>query len=174
MLRLTGTMVLGLMVMTLLGCGGPKSTLDTVPVSGLVTLDGAPVDGAMVVFAPTSGSGTAASGKTDATGRYKLTTQEPGDGALPGSYLVMISKSAAEDATAGAVKPGMTDEEATKAAAEARDKTGGAEPTVKELLPAMYKDPAKSGLKAEVAKGGQTEFNFELKSAGSAAPEEKK
>ena len=157
-------MAIGLMVLTVLGCGPSTPGLDTVKVTGLVTLDGSPVEGATVVFAPTGGSGTAASGVTDASGNYQLTTRDPDDGVLPGSYLVMISKTEVTDPTAGAVKPGMTDEEATKAAADARDAAGSAEATAKDLLPAKYKDPGASGFKAEVTKGGQTEFNFELTS----------
>ena len=166
MRRLIGTTVAGMAALALLGCGNGESALDTVPVSGVVTLDGTPVEGANVVFAPTSGSGTAASGVTDASGRYQLTTQDPNDGALAGSYVVMISKTETEpSAAAAAVKPGMSAEEATKAAMEARDKSGEAdEPQVSDKLPAKYKDPAASGFKAEVSKGGQTEFNFELTS----------
>ena len=168
-------MLAGLTVLAVLGCETPTPTLDTVPVSGKVTLDGAPVDGAKVVFAPASGGGTAASGVTDAGGRYKLTTLNPGDGALAGSYLVMISKTeqVGEDPAAAAVKPGMSDEEATKAAMEAHVAGEKTDPEFRDLLPAKYKDPAASGLKAEVAKGGQTEFNFELESdsAGSESTE---
>jgi len=158
-------MLVGLTVLSVFGCSAEKS-LDTVPVSGRVTLDGAPVDGAKVVFAPASGGGSAASGVTDASGNYKLTTLDPDDGALPGSYLVMISKTeqTGEDAASAAVKPGMSDEQATKAAMEAHVAGGEAEPEFTDLLPAKYKDPAASGLKAEVTKGGQTEFNFDLTS----------
>jgi len=166
MLQVTKTMLVGLTVLAFLGCGPQQSTLDTVPVSGTVTLDGTPVEGAKVVFAPTSGGGSAASGVTDASGRYKLTTLNPGDGALAGSYAVMISKTeqTGGDAASAAVKPGMSDEEATKAAMEAHVAGGEAEPEFTDLLPAKYKDPAASGLTADVAKGGETEFNFELKS----------
>ncbi|MHB8898320.1 MAG: Ig-like domain-containing protein [Thermoguttaceae bacterium] len=153
------------MLLVVLGCDQPQEKLDTVAVSGKVTLDGAPVEGAKVVFAPTGGAGMAASGVTDASGVYKLTTRDPGDGAMAGSYAVMISKTEVEGgAAASAVKPGMTDEEATKAAMEARDAAGGAEATTKELLPEKYKDPAASGLKAEVAAGAPAEINFELTS----------
>ncbi len=165
MLRLIGTMVVGLAVLGILGCGGGAKRLDTVLVSGTVTLDGAPVEGARVVFAPTSGGGVAASGTTDASGRYKLTTRDPNDGALPGSYAVMISKTEAEKSPATeAIKPGMSDEEAMKASMEAHLKSGEAEPKFTEKLPAKYKAPATSGFKAEVTKGGKSEFNFELTS----------
>jgi hypothetical protein len=148
----------------LLGCAGGGS-LDTVPISGIVTLDGTPVEGASVVFAPTSGGGSAASGVTDRGGRYRLTTRDPNDGALPGSYLVMVSKSAVgESADSGAVKPGMSSEEATKAAMEAFVAGGQATTEFKDELPVKYKNPSTSGFTADVAKGGQTQFDFALTS----------
>ena len=156
------TMV-GLMVSMLAGCS-KTSNLDTIPVTGLVTLDGQPVPGAKVVFAPSGGTGQAASGVTGSDGRYKLTTQDPNDGALPGKYMVMISKTEGSAGAADqAVKPNMTPEEATKAATEARDAAKQPEPTFKELLPEKYKTAA-GALNADVAKGGKTEFNFELTS----------
>ena len=164
MLQRIETLGLGLMLLAVLGCAQQSGEkLDTVPVSGTVTLDGAPVEGASVAFSPSAPGGMAASGKTDSSGRYKLTTRDPDDGALPGSYLVMISKTEG-GAASGAVTPGMSDEEATKAAMEAHVAAGEAEATFKELLPAKYTNTATSELKADVAKGGQTEFNFELTS----------
>ncbi len=166
MARLIGSVAVCLAALAIMGCNQSGSSLDTVPVSGVVTLDGTPVEGAVVTFSPTSTTGTAASGKTDATGRYELTTLNPGDGALPGSYNVIVSKT--EGGTSSAIKPGMTDEEATIAVMEARDAAGGVDPEIKDLLPAKYKSTAESGLKAEVAPG-KGEFNFDLKSE--AAPE---
>lgn len=167
MARLLGWMAVCLAALAIMGCNQGGSSLDTVPVSGIVTLDGTPVEGAVVTFSPTSTTGTAASGKTDATGRYQLTTLNPGDGALPGSYNVIISKT--EGGTSSAIKPGMTDEEATIAAMEARDAAGGAEAEIKDVLPAKYKSTAESGLKAEVA-AGKGEFNFDLKSDAKPEP----
>src|SRR5262245_38254316 len=60
---------------------GPK----TEPVTGTVTLDGKPLAGAQVVFQPKSG-GQAASGTTDAQGKFTLTTFNAKDGAAVGSY----------------------------------------------------------------------------------------
>ncbi len=151
------------MLLVVLGCAQPKEKLDTVPISGKVTLDGTAVEGAMVTFEPAATGGMAASGKTDSNGVYKLTTRNPEDGALAGSYLVKISKTEG-GAASDVIKPGMTDEEATKAVMDAQGAGGPAEATFKELLPEKYKDSATSGFKADVAKGGQTEFNFELTS----------
>lgn len=74
------------------GCGGGS----VAKVSGVVTLDGAPVEGATVSFTPASGDGGGvggSAGKTDAEGRYTLRTVV-GDrpGAAVGKHKVTISK----------------------------------------------------------------------------------
>lgn len=172
MQRLMWMGVVASLALVSLGCQ-KGSGLDTVQVSGLVTLDGAPVEGANVTFAPAAtGGGRAASGVTDKTGRYRLTTLDPNDGALPGNYVVTVSKSEVKKgAAADAVKEGMTEQEKTaaamkafygdkKAMAEAQGKGGGKKAA--DLLPAKYKDPKTSGFKADVSKE-KKEFNWELK-----------
>lgn len=165
-------MAVCLAALAMLGCNQGGSS-GTVPVSGVITLDGTPVEGATVSFAPTGGEGVAAAGMTDAKGRYELTTQEPGDGAMPGKYMVMISKvQTAPDPGAEAVKPGMSPEEATEAVMKARDAaglTGEEGPAVTDLLPAKYKNPSQSGFTVEVAPG-KGEFNFDLKSDAKPEP----
>jgi hypothetical protein len=76
-----------------LGCQDPHRP---VPVGGVVTLDGVPVAGAMVSFIREGGDGKEgrmAYGNTDANGRFRLTTLQPDDGALPGTYRVIVTKS---------------------------------------------------------------------------------
>ena len=133
------------------GCGGGAGIEGTIAASGTVTYQGQPVEGAAVVFAP-EGQGRAASGLTDASGRFELTTLTPGDGVLPGKFGVTISKTE--------VSGSMTEEESQAYVAK-----HGEPPKVtrKELLPAKYAAPATSGLTAEVAAGGKNEFTFDLK-----------
>ncbi|MBW3542311.1 MAG: hypothetical protein KY476_18750 [Planctomycetes bacterium] len=45
---------------------------EKVEVSGMVTLDGRPLDGAVIEFVPADGKGKPVSGKTDAAGQFKL------------------------------------------------------------------------------------------------------
>ena len=132
-----------------IGCGQPGLT-GTIAASGTVTYQGQPVEGATVVFSPT-GEGRAASGLTDASGRFELTTLTASDGIMPGKYQVAISKTEVEGS--------MTEEESQAYVAE-----HGEPPkvTVKELLPEKYKSPATSGLAAEVTKGVQNDFRFDL------------
>ncbi len=72
------------------GCGGG----DLAQVSGTVTLDGQPLEGAQVSFWPLdaeAGSDRPSAGVTDGSGQYRLmyTAEEPG--VLPGRHKVEIS-----------------------------------------------------------------------------------
>ena len=74
----------------LAGCGGAGDAPEKVAAGGTVTVDGKPIPGLSIGFIPTSGK--LATGETDDQGNFTLTTDEPGDGAVVGSYSVAISK----------------------------------------------------------------------------------
>ncbi|HEU5119171.1 MAG TPA: carboxypeptidase-like regulatory domain-containing protein [Isosphaeraceae bacterium] len=72
------------------GCGG---SLSFAPVSGTVTLNGKPLEGAAVVFtpAPDNLTGTSGMDSTGPEGNYKA--QHDGRfGLVPGKYVVLVSK----------------------------------------------------------------------------------
>lgn len=134
-----------LLFAALFGCHRAVSGPATVEVSGTVTLDGSPIEGANVVFYPGSGgddSRLASQAVTDAQGRFRLSTHVGGgkfkSGIVPGQYLVGISK-----------------------LDTAAIKTTSAPP--KNLLPKKYADPKTSLLKADVAAGRENDFQFALK-----------
>lgn len=133
-----------------IGCIRQPGVEGVVPVSGTVTYQGRPVEGATVVFAP-QGPSRAACGRTDSSGRFHLTTLVPRDGALPGEYQVSVSKTQVETP--------MTEEES-----QAYFEKHGTSPIIKtkEFLPEKYKTTATSGLTAEVAKGNAHDFAFVL------------
>ena len=81
---------------------------------------------------PQSEGSAGAVGKTDASGKYSLTTFQPGDGAIPGTYQVTVSKVV--------IEAGISEEESN--AYLARGETPPA-PTEKSLLPEKYKSPGK-------------------------------
>ncbi len=155
--------VFALAVAVLVGCGGTKSEIKTVPVTGVVTLDGQPVAGATVTFSPKSADGRAASGITDQSGRYTLTTAGAGEGAVPGSYAVAITKVAAQQAAPAndprAAGGNLSPEEAKMIMGQQRAATGA----VNEL-PAKYAKADTSQLEATVKEGEKNEINFELTS----------
>jgi len=75
------------------GCGSAGGNLPkTVPASGVVTLDGKPVDGAQVILVPVGEAKTGAFGVTDASGRFSLRAYEEKPGAIPGEYQAQVSK----------------------------------------------------------------------------------
>jgi hypothetical protein len=74
------------------GCGTKASNF--VKVSGVVTLDGAPLAGAKVTYYPSSGEAPAL-GITDGAGKFQLSTFDmktlkSAEGALPGDYRVTV------------------------------------------------------------------------------------
>jgi hypothetical protein len=79
------TICVTLFVLALAGCGAKTS-----PVEGVVTLDGKPLAGAAIQFVP-QGQGRDATATTDTNGAFAMSTFQPRDGVLPGSYKVVIS-----------------------------------------------------------------------------------
>lgn len=118
------------------GCGPSGPAI--VPVSGIVTLDGVPVEGATVTFVSKVGS-RMADGQTDAQGRFTLTTQDadPKPGALEGEHTVTVNGSRVVGAAAN---PDGTSSDS-------------APPKIEWFLPERYAHPNTSGLSQSVTKG---------------------
>ncbi len=146
-MNVRGFVVLGV-VLLVVGCGPAvdPNRPKTYPVTGTVTYNGQPVSDAMVTFI---GGERGAIGRTNESGQIQMTTFDAGDGALPGTYKVMISKTVLEGVPAEMGEGTSPDEE--PAMGEQKD-----------LLPPKYKDPNESGLTAEVGEGSKNEFHFEL------------
>lgn len=149
-------------LVALTGCAGsdfPK----TYKVSGTVTLDGKPVDGAMVTFLPAAGQKVAI-GSTNADGQFKLSTFNPSDGAQPGGYKVTITKFfAPPTGSPPPLEPGvLADGNITESYAppKANEKTEANKD--KNLLPEKYASDATSGLIATVAENNNNNFDFDL------------
>lgn len=86
---LSGQLCVAVILLVLAGCG-PKGP-QIVPVSGVVLLDGNPVEGAVLMFLAGTLGLQPATAATDAQGRFKLTTKADGDGAYEGPHKVTIS-----------------------------------------------------------------------------------
>ncbi len=90
MLRRSHPSVWPILVMVLAGCGGPNQ--DVVPLiraHGTVTLDGEPLEHAIVIFEAADGSFSYA--QTDSRGRYVLRFDSKENGVTPGRKTVRIS-----------------------------------------------------------------------------------
>lgn len=130
---------MGLLSILIAGCGG-NSVTDAPKlgkVSGKITLDGAALSGATVVFTPSDNR--TAMGSTDGDGKYEL-TQGPNVGAVVGENSVKIT-----------LVPKME-----------HDQSGAAkvDPSAV-VIPPIYNTA--TTLKADVKPGDNT-FNFDLKS----------
>ncbi|MDR1271343.1 MAG: hypothetical protein LBK82_17690 [Planctomycetaceae bacterium] len=77
-----------------IGCSPNVTYLPTEHVQGIVTLDGVPLDDALVTFIPVNTDGIAASGYSNTEGIYQLTAVggEPQKGAVTGDYIVTVNK----------------------------------------------------------------------------------
>lgn len=134
------------------GSGAPK----TVNVSGTVEFDGQPLTKGTISFVPQAvgenEQNRPATGTIDDKGHYVLSTFKPGDGALPGKYLVAIVSNSNEPSV----------EEMAEGA------------KITSLIPAGYNSPATSGLTATVENSGAVTLDFKLKTGGApeAAPEQ--
>jgi hypothetical protein len=77
------------------GCGkvSPEHR-PVVPVNGIVTFDGKPLPGALIVLHPKNGGSTAAPApraQVEKDGSFRFTTYQAGDGAPPGEYVATIA-----------------------------------------------------------------------------------
>ncbi len=125
------------------GCGGGGvERPDRTPVSGTVTYAGAPVPDALVVFAPV-GEGRGATGITDSDGHFMMGTFEKSDGALPGDYIVLVSKQEQQETSAEVVSE--DDPAYNGAPTPEQEKT-----EAKHLLPEEFSNRESSRLKATV------------------------
>jgi hypothetical protein len=148
---LNKSVLVGLLTFTLLsvpGCGpGTGHLPKTVPASGVVTLDGKPVDGAQVVIVPAAEGTTGATAVTDASGRFSLRAYPEKDGAIPGEYKVQVSKTVEVKLTG---KAGSLD--------------GGDPVRFDYGVPAKYPDAQASGLTVTIPDAGNKDIKLTLSS----------
>lgn len=137
-----------LAVMVGLACVGgcSRRSYSLAPVTGRVTLDGAPLAGGVVNFQPQATGATTvgpgSTGRIDADGRYQLASIDGVPGAVVGRHLVRIYSRSPESAPKG-----DTDS-----------------PGSRERVPSRYNYA--SELTFEVGPGGAASADFELKGDG--------
>lgn len=143
------------------GCSGGVSGPPYVNATGIVTLDGKPIEGATVTFSPKK-DGSMSMGLTDAEGRFVLKSATGRKGAAVGEHNVSI----ALRIDLGPAQPAASEEDL--APPQSFEINGGTapppKPTTKWIIPEKYSDPTKSGLDVTVPSGGLTDHKFELKS----------
>lgn len=136
------------------GCG-PRSLFPTEYVEGIVTLDGKPIENAVVNFTPEiPGEGMPAIGRTLADGGYQLTALSggrPHKGTMIGKYQVTIILDARE-------------REPTQKEIDMMTKGASIDIPIIHIVPPEYNNSETSGLTAEVVKGKNV-FDFDLSTA---------
>ncbi|WP_435021354.1 carboxypeptidase-like regulatory domain-containing protein [Tundrisphaera sp. TA3] len=133
--------------------GGPDFS-NLVPVSGVITLNGEPLQGAVITFLPKAWS--PGLGETDAKGEYTVTTSNR-PGISPGEYKVAISLLLSPENVPQGIGPRSS---------------MSPPPSMlnsRELLPREYTDLSASKLTARVEKAGDV-FNFDVKAPGLVIP----
>ena len=140
------------------GCGPSTPVAPTAPVYGVVTLDGKPVEHAVVTFLPTDGTGGfGGAATTDAAGRYVVRTPVKTSGLTgqrvvltgglpPGRYRVQVSRRLHPDGTP--LRP---------------DETPIESPAV-ETIAGIFSDAAATTLTADIPAEGGT-FDWRVTSA---------
>ncbi len=156
---LVPTLFLGVLGLTA-GCTSAPSNPKTFPVDGMVNLDDKPIAGATIVLVPISkDDGEAASGVSDASGKFSLTTYSAGDGVRPGSYRIRVTKFDKVLVDESKRVRNMTPEEEMKA----YDPDAKPPAPPKNLLPKKYETELTSGLSHQV-KDSPTKLELKLSS----------
>jgi hypothetical protein len=119
----------------MVGCG--PGTPRTMPVKGVVIFQGSPLAEADVAFTPTGGR--PATGRTDAAGRFTLTTFKTNDGAVIGQHVVTVCKHVKKDPNATGVYVDYV-----------------------QVTPVPFGRPSESPLRADVSPKGGNEFTFDI------------
>jgi hypothetical protein len=132
----------GILVQAILFLGCGADPLGRQPVSGMVTLDGSPVENGTVSFHPVDNTATASAGAIE-KGQFALDRER---GLAAGKYRVTIN----------APKPG------TGQAAQENALPGDPLPVPEELIPAEWN--TNSNEVVEVNGSAANEFNFAIKS----------
>ena len=170
-----GLFVIAAALLGCVGCGPPSPY---VPVRGVVTYHGEPVEGATVVFTGKGELGRAAADYTDAEGRYELwsyvSPEVTADGAIPDDYDVYIEKRGSLRRVV--LQPGarkardlpqdgsMDPEEVIQLVKEGLVDPGGGEVMLpgESFIPERYCVPNKPLFKVVVERDKPNEFNFDL------------
>lgn len=150
------------------GTGCSKARLEgLVPAEGVVTLNGEAVEGATVMFAPKTYDPSRPKGSaqavTDASGKFKMTTLDPGDGVFPGDYYVTVTKDRVEG--------GMSLEEVKRRREnpDADDEPAPEQTLVREL-PDRYADINTSGLDQSIPAEGNARIELALEGEVDSSP----
>jgi hypothetical protein len=153
--RVSIAVVLGVSLTGCSGADGDAARVDVYPVTGKVTMSGAPVAEAIVTFSPKEEQPVAL-GRTNSKGEFSLTTYDAEDGAAAGAYSVLVTKSVS------AASAGPTGHEAYAKGGPAAAHSRAAVQQGASMLPEKYSSRDKTPLEATVKADGENAFDFKL------------
>ena len=138
-------------ILCIAAAGCNTNTHGVTMVTGIVTFNGLPLEGATVTFHPSDGN-LAAAGLTSGDGTFTLNSgsSKGGTGAQPGTYLVSVTKTKAEGGET-VIGPGGL--------------TTSTPPRFVSLVPIQYANAKTSGFQAVVEQGKKNHFTFDLKAS---------
>jgi len=145
-----------------LGCGQNNM----VPVKGTVTLDGQPIEGALVKFIPKPGAAShEATAVTDASGNFSLGTLKDGDGAWRGVYKVCVQKIMIDPADMSKIPdlPGGADPSSPKTEGASRAQVMRAMKYKKNIFPKEYMNADTTPLEKTVPTDGPVLIDIKSK-----------
>jgi hypothetical protein len=143
------------------GCGDDGGLEKRHSVSGTVTYKGAPVKSGRISFVPTKPDGHAASGNI-VDGQYYLTTLNPGDGALPGTYKITVDDRELDAAKVKADTDAMAKRTGAVYNAIPQELQAKALKLAKGIVPGKYQIASTSDIEKEV-KAESNKIDIELK-----------
>ena len=138
----------------IVGCGESEN-VEVFPARGIVKFDGKPMTGggAISLVPVVSQNGKNAGGIINADGTFVLTTYEDGDGAMTGSFRVIINQSTSQEPDYG----GDSDAPG-KAAVKAVQTVTSAD-----IIPTIYSDPVSSPVEVKIEACELNELTIDLK-----------
>lgn len=138
-MRLT-LLIISTVLPVIVGCSG-DDVPETYPVTGVVTYQGKPVEGASVSLVAKDPNGRSAGATTDAEGKFSVSTYISStaspEGAISGEYVITVSKKPVEEL------PEEMDAQEQMAEFMKRG-------APKDLLPKIYQSPDTTTLKVTV------------------------
>lgn len=144
--------LLSIAALLIAGCGGSGSSVVTAPVSGKVTMNGAPLEGALVNY---SIEGYVSTGLTKADGSYSLPS-----GAGLGENNVWITKFVAPEGYSNNPEDGMDQGQLEASNMDAANT--GKKVDTGEKVPAEFSNPEMTTLKMVVPDSGTSTANFAI------------
>lgn len=131
----------------------------TVTASGIITLDGAPLDGASITLL--NENGVTAIAKSDSNGRFSLRTvvgADMVDGAVPGLHQVGVAKTISEGGGAE-MKPGENERDMVNRMAGSMTSPA----KQKYIVPQQFGSPQSSKLSLDVPTAGSDKLTLDIK-----------